>query len=144
VKYEAVKYLEAEDVVDIHSEALERYGGADGILDPEKLDAAVMGPRATFDGVPLLATMADIASAYIYYLTKLHPFVDGNKRTALLSAAAFLDINGIEFPFDVQHWPDVVVRVAESRAVTREDLAVMIAKGIGDWIPITLASRQDD
>jgi death-on-curing protein len=144
VRYEAVRYLEVDDVIDIHADALERYGGSDGILDPGKLDSAVTGPKATFDGVPLLASMADVASAYIYYLTKLHPFVDGNKRTALLSAAAFLGINGIAFPFEAQHWPDVVVRVAESKAVTREDLAVMIAKGLGDWVPISLASPTQD
>ncbi len=139
MKYELVQYLEVDDVLEMHEDALERYGGTDGVLDAGKLDAAVMGPRASFDGMPLLPTMADVASAYVYYLTKLHPFVDGNKRTALLSAASFLEVNSIRFPFDAQVWQDVVVRLSEGHAVTREDLAVMIAKGLGNWFPIEVA-----
>ncbi|WP_232420620.1 type II toxin-antitoxin system death-on-curing family toxin [Leptospira vanthielii] len=60
------------------------------------LESAINQPMATFDGISLHPSLFDKAAAYLYYLCKNHPFLDGNKRVALASSLVFLDINGYE------------------------------------------------
>lgn len=51
-------------------------------------------PKASFGGDPLLTNTIEIGAAYLFYLYRNHPFVDGNKRTALAACLVFLQING--------------------------------------------------
>ena len=79
----------------IHRQQLAFFGGAEGILDPGKLASALARPRQIHNYNPT-ASLYLLAAAYGWGLTKNHPFVDGNKRTAFVVMAAFLQINGIE------------------------------------------------
>jgi death-on-curing protein len=130
MKPEDVQYLTVGDVLDLHDAALSETGGMGGVLKAAELDAAVMGPRASYGGIPLLVSIADIAAAYGFYLVKLHPFNDGNKRTALLSMAAFLERHQMPLKL-TKKWVTVMVDVAETHDFQREQLAELIAESVG-------------
>ncbi len=77
-------------VKSIHREVLAAHGGAPGLRDETRLESAVAAPQATMLGEPLLADAVEIAAAYLFYLYRNHPFVDGNKRVALATCLVFL------------------------------------------------------
>lgn len=92
-----VKYLTTEDVLLLHHLSIERSGGSHGLRDVALLDAAVHRPQATFAGEDLYPTLFQKAGALCHSLIKNHAFVDGNKRTSLLSAMTMLELNGYRF-----------------------------------------------
>jgi death-on-curing protein len=63
----------------------------------------------------MFADLVEIAAAYLFYLCRNHPFVDGNKRVAMTAAIVFLRLNGIEPAPDSVHWEHLVLDVAASR-----------------------------
>src|SRR5262249_6669623 len=85
---------------EIHAGQLAEHGGSEGLRDKGLLQSAVAQPMATFGGQFLNEDIFIMAAALLISLVKNHPFVDGNKRTALLAALTFLDLNGhpIESP----------------------------------------------
>lgn len=89
-----MKYLTTEDVLLLHHLSIEKSGGSHGLRDAGLLDAAVHRPQATFAGEDLYPTLFDKAGALCHSLIKNHAFVDGNKRTSLLSSMTFLELNG--------------------------------------------------
>lgn len=92
-----MKYLTTEDVLLLHHLSIEKSSGSHGLRDAGLLDAAVHRPQATFAGVDLYITLFDKAGALCHSLIKNHAFVDGNKRTSLLSSMTFLELNGYIF-----------------------------------------------
>lgn len=88
-------FLSVVEVLEIHSQQLEAYGGIHGIRDEGLLESAVMTPQSSFGGEYLHQSIFEMAGAYAFHIAENQPFLDGNKRTALVSALAFLDINGI-------------------------------------------------
>ena len=88
-------FLTLAEIVEIHADQIERYGGADGIRDIHLLSSAAAMPYASFSGSFLHNDIFEMSAAYAYHISQNHPFVDGNKRTALASALVFLDLNGI-------------------------------------------------
>jgi len=115
-------FLTDEDVVAIHADQFGEFGGAQGIRDPGLLSSAVAQPRATFGGAFLHADLYDMAAAYLYHLTKNHAFVDGNKRTAMIAALDFLDLNGVDVETEAPSLFDLLVGVAAGR-VSKIDAA---------------------
>ena len=115
-------FLTDEDVVAIHADQFGEFGGAQGIRDPGLLSSAVAQPRATFGGAFLHADLYDMAAAYLYHLTKNHPFVDGNRRTAMIAALDFLDLNGVDVETEAPSLFDLLVGVAAGR-VSKIDAA---------------------
>ena len=89
-------FLSIEDVLLIHQDTIEAEGGGRGVRDLGLLDAAINTPRQTFGGQLLHADVASQAAAYLFHIAMNHPFVDGNKRAAALSALVFLDNNGVK------------------------------------------------
>ena len=87
-------YLTPEQILFIHSRLIAETGGGHGVRDLGLLDSAISRPRATFDGVDLYSDLFLKAAALMYSLAKNHPFVDGNKRTAITATAMFLLQNG--------------------------------------------------
>ncbi|MFM6063004.1 MAG: type II toxin-antitoxin system death-on-curing family toxin [Microcystis panniformis] len=79
----------------IHHQQLALFGGAEGILDPGKLSSALARPRHLHTYNPDVS-LYQLAAAYCWGLAKHHPFVDGNKRTAFVVMATFLQVNSIE------------------------------------------------
>src|SRR5690606_31724565 len=76
----------------IHSEQLLRHGGASGLREEQDLESALARPRN--QSLYASPDHAEIAAAYIFGLGRNHPFVDGNKRTAVVASLTFLLING--------------------------------------------------
>ncbi|BBN96800.1 death-on-curing protein [Deinococcus grandis] len=87
-------YLRVEDVTDLHDEALADFGGTPGLRDAGALASAVAQPAMEAFGVELYPGLTDKAAAYLYFLSRNHAFVDGNKRTAYAAAYTFLAMNG--------------------------------------------------
>ena len=89
-----ITFLTLSEVVDIHADQIARYGGSDGIRDINLFSEAVVMPFASFSGDYFHSDIYEMAAAYAFHICQNHPFVDGNKRTALASALVFLDMNG--------------------------------------------------
>lgn len=89
-------FLTLAEVIDIHSNQIDLHGGEGGIRDLGLLQSAISQPQASFSGEWLHSDIFSMASAYAYHICKNHPFLDGNKRTALASALVFLELNSIE------------------------------------------------
>lgn len=87
-------FLTTQQFLFIHDRAVKRFGGSHGVRDIGLVESAVARPQATFGGKYLYISLFDKAAALLQSLLKNHPFVDGNKRTALSSAALFLWKNG--------------------------------------------------
>lgn len=90
-----VQFLTLAEVVEVHRGQIARYRGQTGVRDLGMLLSALAVPQATFDGVYLHCDLFEMAAAYAFHLCRNHPFVDGNKRTALASALVFLELNGV-------------------------------------------------
>ena len=90
------EFLTLAEIIEIHQNQIELYGGDEGIRDISLLTSATSMPEATFDGNYLHIDLFEMAAAYAFHICQNHPFVDGNKRVALVSALIFLDLNNIE------------------------------------------------
>jgi death-on-curing protein len=110
-------YLTPEGVKAMHQEVLTAHGGMSGIRDEALLESAVAAPQATMFGQPLLKDGLEIGAAYLFYLCRNHPFLDGNKRTALAACLVFLDQNGLlpSKTLPVEKWETLVLDIAASR-----------------------------
>ena len=108
-------HLTVEIVLEIHSQALKNFGGSPGIRDEGLLASAVFAPQSTFGGKSPFTDIIEVAAAYLFYLCGNHPFVDGNKRTAMAAAIVFLRLNGIETKPDSANWEKLVLNVAAGR-----------------------------
>jgi len=91
-----VRYLTAEQVLFIHARLMSETGGMHGVRDVGLLRSAVERPQATFGGKDLYRNLFHKAAALMGSLTGNHPFLDGNKRTAISAAGLFLMLNGHE------------------------------------------------
>lgn len=92
----SVRYLSYEEILYIHKNQIEEYGGSYGIRDKALLESALAQPLSGFDNQEFHIGLVEKAAAYLFYLCKNHAFIDGNKRVALASALIFLDLNGVE------------------------------------------------
>jgi death-on-curing protein len=120
-------FLSVEDVIDIHAEQIKAFGGADGVRDHGALASAVAQPQAGFGGEFFHHDLFEMAAAYAFHLAENQPFVDGNKRTALVAASVFLDLNGYDLA-ESDDLYDAMIAVAEKRLDKRGLAAVFKAK----------------
>ncbi len=119
------KWLTLAMVLAIHDESLATFGGAAGVRDPALLESALARPVNRYHYEPD-ASLAQLAAAYAYGIVRNHPFVDGNKRTGLLSVQAFLFLNGVRF--DPEQVEEVKVFLALAAGeMSEEELARWIA-----------------
>jgi death-on-curing protein len=88
------EWLGIELVLDFHAEQLALFGGADGIRDLGLLESALARPQNKFGYGERDLTV--LAAAYGFGVARNHPFIDGNKRTALASIVVFLGLNGLD------------------------------------------------
>jgi len=107
-------HLTVEIVREIHAEVIARFGGSDGVGEMALLESAVAAPQASFGGGSPYQDIAEVAAAYLFYLCKNHPFMDGNKRAALGACVVFLRLNGIEPKTDGPAWEELTMAVAAS------------------------------
>jgi len=89
-------FLQVADVVLLHFDQIQCYGGEHGVRDMGLLESAVAQAQAQFGGQYLHGDLFDMAAAYLFHIVQNHPFLDGNKRTGAVAALVFLDLNTIE------------------------------------------------
>ncbi len=87
-------WLEIDIVLDFHAEQLALFGGADGLRDRGLLESALARPINKFNYGE--SNVTALAAAYGFGIARNHPFIDGNKRTALAAMIVFLGLNGID------------------------------------------------
>jgi death-on-curing protein len=91
-----IQFLTVDDVLQIHHRMIAEFGGTAEVRDHGLLHSACAMPQARFGGQYLHNGLPAMAAAYLFHLCANHPFVDGNKRTALASAEMFILINDHE------------------------------------------------
>lgn len=87
-------FLTVDEVLELHDDQIETYGGDLGTRDMGLIESAVAMPAATFGGEFLHGDLFMMAAAYAFHIAESQAFVDGNKRTGLAAAGAFLKLNG--------------------------------------------------
>jgi death-on-curing protein len=122
-------FLGLDEVLALHADQIDRYGGTHGLRDLGLLESALAAPRATFGGGFLHGTLPEMAAAYLYHLVRNHPFLDGNKRTGLAATIAFLGLNGLWLEADPDSLVALVVGVAEGR-VGKAEVAVYLKESV--------------
>ena len=88
-------------------------------------------PQSSFGGKSSYANIVEVAAAYLFYFCNNHPFLDGNKRTAMMAAIVFLRLNGIEALPDSGKWEKLMVDVAANkldRATTTQRLRKLLKR----------------
>ena len=116
-------HLEVDDVIEMHSELIEAFGGPHGIRDRGLLESAVRSPLASFGEKRLYETVTAQAAALAFHLVKNHAFIDGNKRIGDAAAATYLAANGLTLPAsidvpdadDMTPFERIILQVAEGR-----------------------------
>jgi death on curing protein len=118
------RWLDRLAIDEAHFRQVREHGGAHGIRDENALEAALARPRHrwTYESD---VDLADPAAAYAFGLVRGHPYVDGNKRVALIALVAFLDLNGVEL---VATDVDVVLTMLAAAAGELDE------QGLRDWI----------
>lgn len=121
----ALTYLTLDEVLAIHADQIEHYGGTLGIRDHAGLESALAMPRAGFGGELLHPTQFEQAAAYLFHLARNHPFLDGNKRVALAVALVFLALNDVEITAGEDEIVDLVLGLATGER-TKADAAQLL------------------
>ncbi|MBW1982513.1 MAG: type II toxin-antitoxin system death-on-curing family toxin [Deltaproteobacteria bacterium] len=109
-------YLTLGEVLEIHRDQIERYGGEPGIGDLRLLQSALAMPAAGFGGRYLHSDLFEMAAAYLFHILQNHPFVDGNKRSGAVAALVFLSLNDIEIDADEEEFESMVLSAAQGKA----------------------------
>jgi death on curing protein len=130
-----MKYLKPEQVMFIHARLIAETGGSHGILDLGRLEAAVSRPQAVFQDQELFSDIFFKAAALLDALVNDHPFIDGNKRTGISSAALFLRANGWRLEASNEELVEFTIKVA----VSHPDLTLL-----AEWFQKQSSRMQDD
>ena len=109
-------FLSLGEVLEIHREQINRYGGDPGIRDLGLLQSALAMPAAGLGGRYLHGDLYEMAAAYLFHIVQNHPFVDGNKRTGAVAALIFLALNDVIIVAEEDDFERVVRAVAEGEA----------------------------
>ncbi|MBI3633180.1 MAG: type II toxin-antitoxin system death-on-curing family toxin [Candidatus Vogelbacteria bacterium] len=118
-------FLTLAEVVDIHKNQIELYGGQHGIRDISLLESAIAQPEASFSGEWLHQDIFEMAAAYAFHICMNHPFFDGNKRAALASCLVFLEINRVSILDPDQILLNAVLKMADSQLSKKQFAEVL-------------------
>jgi death-on-curing protein len=113
-------WIDRELVLAIHDRQLAEHGGASGVRDEGLLESALARPRQMLACSDRDFDVADLAATLAFGLARNHPFVDGNKRTAIVSCETFIELNGGKLDaFDADLYP-LVLALADGRLAPEE------------------------
>jgi death on curing protein len=121
-----IRFLGLEEILALHAEQIERYGGAAGVRDLGLLESAAAAPEASFGGEYLHGTLPEMAAAYLYHLAQNHAFVDGNKRIGAAAMFMFLFLNDLDLVCDEDELVVLTMSVAKGEK-TKAEVAVFLA-----------------
>lgn len=127
----SVVFLSVEDVLAIHRRVIEEFGGDLGLRDRGLLESAVAMPQATYGGEELHDGLAEKAAAYHFHLCANHPFIDGNKRVAVVASEIFLLINGLELSASDDEIEELTLDVARNR-LSKDQVIEFFARFVVD------------
>jgi death-on-curing protein len=119
------QYLRKEELVKIHEVILSNFGGFPGILYEGSLDLCVESPQRIAYGYEPYKTLMEKAAALLYNIITLHPFIDGNKRTAYVATETFLRSNGYRIVAKKEEGVEITLKIANSN---------MSIKDITSWL----------
>jgi death-on-curing protein len=110
-----IAFLTLEDVLALHDELTQRYGGAPGLRDAGLLEAALAMPQAGFGGRYFHEFPHEMGAAYLFHLVRNHAFIDGNKRVALACAILFFKINRVPYSITEEEAVELTLAAASGR-----------------------------
>ena len=116
-------YIRVDDILAIHADQIERYGGGEGIRDPGLLEAALFRPQTGY-----YPTLIEEAAALWESLSQNHPFVDGNKRTAFAATYVFLAINGLDIIATDDEAQDFVLGLYATSSISFDNLRAWLGE----------------
>lgn len=119
-----MKWLRTDVVLAIHKRQIAEHGGDDGVRDLGLLESALARPR-NLEVYEPDADLAELAAALGFGIAKNHPFIDGNKRTALAATRAFLLLNGFTVDASQQEKALTLLSLAEGNLSEGE---------LADWL----------
>ena len=108
-------FLTLDEVIEIHREIIEQYGGSLGIRDLGLLESAVAIPQAGVGDQYFHSDLFEMAAAYLFHIVRNHPLIDGNKRTGAMAAYTFLKLNRVNLTARESGFERIVRRVAEGK-----------------------------
>lgn len=114
-------FITPEQAIKYHAKLLAKIGGIPGIRDKKLLESAMAQPQMTTFGSYACKSIFEMEAAYCFHIAKNHPFIDGNKRTALLVTLVFLRKNGYKFKANTDLYA-LMVDIAASK-ITKERVA---------------------
>lgn len=124
-----IVWLLEETVIAIHQRQISEHGGSEGLRDEGLLASALARPQNVLAYAQPPPDLAVLAAAYAYGIARNHPFVDGNKRTALVAARTFLLLNGVNLEANQDEKYLTFLQLAQG-TLTEEQLADWMRKRI--------------
>ena len=110
-----MKQLSREQILMLHSQLIEEYGGSYGVRDNNLLDSALKAPFQSFGGEELYPTIQSKAARLGYGLIKNHPFLDGNKRIGVHLTLLFLKLNNVNISYSQAELIDFGLGIASGK-----------------------------
>jgi death-on-curing protein len=117
-----MRYYTVEEVLEINAEVM---GGSHVLRERRLLESAVARPQASAFGADAYPDLAAKAAALLHPLVLNHPFIDGNKRTAVLATLVFLDLNGYVVRWDQREALDFMLRLAQHQVELDDVIAFL-------------------
>ena len=117
--------LTKEEILSLHAKLIRKTGGLSGVRDMGLLESAALNCIQTFDEAKLYPTIIEKAAITAFSLCKNHPFIDGNKRIAVLTMLAMLRLNQVEISYTQQELIDFGLSIADN---------TLNYEGIVSWI----------
>lgn len=124
-----IVWLLEETITSIHQRQISEHGGGVGVRDDGLLTSSLARPQNILAYAQPRPDLAALAAAYAYGIARDHPFVDGNKRTALVAARTFLLLNGVNLEASQDEKYLIFFQLADG-TITEEQLAGWIRKRI--------------
>jgi death on curing protein len=124
------KFIPKHIVIYFHEQLIGLYGGTLGIRDEGLLDSALEQPGAMFAGSYLHDSLVKMAAAYGFHICKNHPFIDGNKRVALVAMDTFLHQNNYDITASEKEVYEVIIKLASGN-LTKAELT--------SWLEVNIA-----
>lgn len=120
-------YLSESEIVELHDRIIGLVGGMPGLRDAGALSSCVAQPQTRVFGVERFPSPFDKAAAYLFFISQMQPFMDGNKRTGLSVACHFLLQNGTTPLLDEEEAYQVIIAAAQGEAEV-EDLSLLFQR----------------
>ncbi len=106
--------LSKNQILLLHKNLIQQFGGIVGIRDENLLDSAIETPFQTFFGKDLYSTLIEKAARLSYGIIKNHPFLDGNKRTGAFAMETFLKVNNFNLNCSNAELIKIILGVADN------------------------------